>query len=190
MIDLARRLVDEVTVRGKTYPLRLSFDRVMRVIELVNDEAVRDRVKPGIIFRILLGDSLENLSYQEQIDLIDQLFEDHIRLSEEREDDRYDLTGELLPSVVAGKEEKPLYSLKHDGDYIYASFMQAYGIDLIDQQGKLHWKKFNALLMGLPENTKFSEVVRVRAWKPSKYDDDDYKRQMWRLQEEYKLPDD
>ncbi len=46
--------------------------------------------------------------------------------------------------------------------------MQAYNIDLIEEQGKLHWKKFNALLSGLPDGTKFVEVMKIRAWKPSK----------------------
>ena len=54
--------------------------------------------------------------------------------------------------------------MKHDGAYIFASFMQAYRIDLIEEIGKLHWKKFNALIVGLPEGTKFVEVIKIRSY--------------------------
>ena len=62
------------------------------------------------------------------------------------------------PKVTA----KKAFDFVQDADLIYAGFMQAYGIDLIDQQGKLHWLKFLALLQGLPETTRFREVIEIR----------------------------
>ena len=73
---------------------------------------------------------------------------------------------------------------------IYSSFMQAYGIDLIDAQNSLHWKKFNALLNGLPSDTKFAEVLKIRSYKPQKGDSKKYKEGMKRLKKEYALPKD
>ena len=67
------------------------------------------------------------------------------------------------PNNDSDKDDKPLFSIKYDGEYIFASFMQAYQMDLIEEQGKLHWKKFNALLSGLPDGTKFVEVMKIRA---------------------------
>jgi Bacteriophage Gp15 protein len=67
--------------------------------------------------------------------------------------------------------------------------MQAYHIDLIEEQGKLHWSKFNALLAGLPDGTKLIEVMKIRAWKPQKGDSAKEKQRMRALQEEYALPD-
>ena len=67
--------------------------------------------------------------------------------------------------------------------------MQAYQIDLIEEQGRLHWQKFNALLAGLPDGTKFVEVMKIRAWKPQKGEDAKEKQRMRKLQEEYALPD-
>jgi len=49
-----------------------------------------------------------------------------------------------------------------DGDYIYASFMQAYKIDLIEEQGRLPWKKFLYLFNGLPADTKIKQIMRIR----------------------------
>jgi len=45
--------------------------------------------------------------------------------------------------------------------------MQAYGIDLIDEQGKLHWLKFRALLHGLPTETRLMEIIGYRSWTES-----------------------
>ena len=54
------------------------------------------------------------------------------------------------------------YDLEQDAEYIYASFLQDYGIDLFEQQGKLHWYQFKALLAGLSETTKFKRVLEIR----------------------------
>ena len=64
------------------------------------------------------------------------------------------------------------------------------GIDLIDAQNSLHWKKFNALLNGLPSDTKFAEVLKIRSYKPQKGDSKKYKEGMKRLKKEYALPKD
>lgn len=53
-----------------------------------------------------------------------------------------------------------------DGEYIYASFLQAYNIDLVDVE-ELHWHKFKALLLGLPDNTKIKEIMSMRGWRKS-----------------------
>lgn len=50
-----------------------------------------------------------------------------------------------------------------DGEYIYSSFLQAYGIDLVDVE-ELHWHKFKALLLGLPDSTKMKEIMSMRGY--------------------------
>ena len=67
--------------------------------------------------------------------------------------------------------------------------MQAYRIDLIEEIGRLHWKKFNALLVGLPEGTKFVEVLKIRSYEPQKGDSPEYIEKMRELQREFRLPD-
>ena len=49
-----------------------------------------------------------------------------------------------------------------DADLIYASFMQAYGIDLTEND--LHWRKFQALLSGLPSETVMSKIIEIRTY--------------------------
>lgn len=70
-----------------------------------------------------------------------------------------------------------------DGDYIVASFMQAYGIDLttIDY---MHWHVFKALLYGLPESTVMAQIMAYRTYKPTKKKHDEVmsdQKRKWRL---------
>ena len=49
-----------------------------------------------------------------------------------------------------------------DADLIYASFMQAYGIDLTEVD--LHWHKFSALLSGIPGDTPMATIIGYRSY--------------------------
>lgn len=59
-----------------------------------------------------------------------------------------------------GGEQILFYDI--DGDYIYAAFLQQYGIDLIEDN--LHWHKFLALLHGITEDTKLGSIMTYRSY--------------------------
>lgn len=190
MLDLSRKLTDTLVIDDKEFPLNLSFDNVLRLFEMWRDEDVPEFVKPHFGIRILTGETLEDFTVEEMSEVFNEVFEEHISLSTVEDNHvEYDLAGNPMKTTASnGKQEQAPYDIRFDGDYIYASFLQAYGIDLFDVQGKLHWKKFNALLSGLPEGTKFMEVVKIRKWKPQKGDSAEYKEEMRRLQKDYALP--
>lgn len=60
-----------------------------------------------------------------------------------------------------------------DGDYIVAAFQQAYGIDLTSCE-YMHWHRFNALIIGLPDETRLAKIMGYRTWRKSdkKYEDE------------------
>lgn len=190
MLDLSRKLTDKLVIDDEEFPLNLSFDNVLRLFEMWRDEDVPEFVKPHFGIRILTGETLEDFTVEEMSEIFNEVFEEHISLSEVEDNHvEYDLAGNPMKTTASnGKQEQAPYDIRFDGDYIYASFLQAYGIDLFDVQGKLHWKKFNALLSGLPEGTKFMEVIKIRKWKPQKGDSAEYKEEMRRLQKDYALP--
>lgn len=71
----------------------------------------------------------------------------------------YDLLKDNRPKVPDG----PKYmNIEQDWPYICASFQQAYGIDLYTDKN-IHILRFQALLQGLPGDTKMAEVIRIRA---------------------------
>lgn len=190
MLDLSRKLTDKLVIDDEEFPLNLSFDNVLRLFEMWRDEDVPEFVKPHFGIRILTGETLEDFTVEEMSEVFNEVFEEHISLSTVEDNHvEYDLAGNPMKTTASnGKQEQAPYDIRFDGDYIYASFLQAYGIDLFDVQGELHWKKFNALLSGLPEGTKFMEVIKIRKWKPQKGDSSEYKEEMRRLQKDYALP--
>ena len=56
----------------------------------------------------------------------------------------------------------PLVDWDLDADLIYAAFMQAYSIDLIETG--MHWHKFLALFSALPEETLMVKIMSYRAY--------------------------
>ena len=70
------------------------------------------------------------------------------------------------PKDISPSTER-VFDVAIDSDYVYSAFKQAYGIDLCDIED-LHIHKFNALLLGLPNDTKLSEIMSMRAYKKSK----------------------
>ena len=60
------------------------------------------------------------------------------------------------------RKQKRLLSFEQDAPEIYASFLQSYGIDLIETD--MHWYKFNVLLSTLlcVDSNAFSAKVRLR----------------------------
>ena len=208
MLDLSRKLTDKLVIDDKEYALDLSFDNILKMFEMMRDEDIPEYVKPHFAIRMLISPSLEgetreekakafndafeNFSTEELSKVFKSVFEEHISLADVEDNHvEYDLAGNPMKTTASDEpQEKAPYDIRFDGDYIYASFLQAYNIDLFDVQGKLHWKKFNALLSGLPEGTKFMEVVKIRKWKPQKGDSAEYKEEMRKLQKDYALPND
>ena len=196
MLDLSRKLTDELVLDEDVYPMNISFNRVLKVIELVNDEDVEELYKPYLAIQIFTDvDFTQALTPKQATAIFKMIFEEHIRVIPAKATAPVlDLAGNPIKSKIRSKSQtestERLFSLKYDAEYIYSSFLQAYGIDLIDAQNSLHWKKFNALLNGLPSDTKFSEVLKIRSYKPQKGDSKQYKESMRKLKKEYALPKD
>lgn len=206
MLDISRKLDDKLVIDDKEYLLNLSFDNVLKMFEMLRDEDIPEYVKPHFAIRMLISQSLEGETREEKAKSFNEAFEDflieemskvfksvfeeHISLSDVEDNHvEYDLAGNPMKTTASDdtKQRAP-YDIRYDGDYIYASFLQAYNMDLFDMQGKLHWRKFNALLSGLPEGTKLMEVIKIRKWKPQKGDSTEYKEEMRKLQKDYALP--
>ena len=193
MLDISRKLVDELVLEiegeEQIFPLLLSFDRVLKLFEMWGDEEIPEIMRPLLALKILTGVSFENLTVDEAMEIVRAIFEEHIQTRKVDDEVEYDLAGNVIKTTSPEEPHKRLYNLKYDGDYVFASFMQAYRIDLIEEIGKLHWKKFNALLVGLPEGTKFVEVLKIRSYEPRKGDSSEYIQKMRELQKEFRLPD-
>lgn len=166
-----------VTVGKRKFKTSASFDRVLLAQKVFKDD------------RLTSVDKLNTA--------IELLVENHFlvrflrtRDSEELLQEVYDTQVKVPGRPQVRKTSQRVLDFDLDGEYIYASFMQAYGIDLIGEQGKLHWKKFFALFDGLPDDTKIKQVMRIRATdipSPNKYNQEEI-RNLTELKSYYALP--
>ena len=72
-----------------------------------------------------------------------------------------------------------------DAPYIYAAFLEQYGIDLFDTK-YLHWYKFQALLQGL-HDTELNRIISARLYKPSGKNNE-WEREQQKQYEAWRLP--
>ena len=62
---------------------------------------------------------------------------------------------------VRAKKQTAVYSFEHDDGYIFAAFMEVYGIDLVDVP-YLHWWKFKAMFRSL-HDCKITDIMGYRS---------------------------
>lgn len=59
------------------------------------------------------------------------------------------------------KEHTRITDLEQDADLIRAAFWQEYGVNLF--RDRLHWDEFSCLLSCIPEGSKYSDILSIRA---------------------------
>ena len=69
---------------------------------------------------------------------------------------------ELFVSDKRKSNAPASFDIIQDADYIYAGFIQAYGIDLDSEETELKVEQFIALIKGLPSTTKLGDIIRIR----------------------------
>lgn len=175
-------LVTSFVFNDTEYAIDLAYDTVLDVFDVLGNESLRVGEKVEICLALLLG---EDYAVDNEIELWNYVYEEFIHIKSE-ELVIYDRKGNPMPTQKED-DEKRLVDLDVDAEKIYASFQQAYGIDLFDVQQNFHWFKFKALLNGLPSGTILSRIIQIRAYKPSKHDSAEYKQEMKKLQDLHRL---
>ncbi len=93
--------------------------------------------------------------------------------------------GAALPYGGGGK--RAVLDFETDAALIYAGFMGEYGIDLCE--ASLHWYKFCALLAGLGQDRRISQIMELRAEDAGLVQDKARRRRLRELQRNYAIPD-
>jgi hypothetical protein len=139
---------ERIEFHGEIYPLDMAYDTVLNVQRMFRERLLSDSDMLMEALKIFGIDekSISRLTWDDRSELLNQIFEEKVKTR-------------TRPRV--GKA-RVLFDFEEDGEYIYASFMQDYGLDLIDQQGKLPWRRFMALFEGLSGDTKIKEVMKYR----------------------------
>ncbi|RBT15864.1 hypothetical protein EA95_01833 [Enterococcus faecium] len=179
-------LVTSIEFDGTELPIDLTFDNVLDVFDILEDSDLFPGEKVNMCLELLISDfeKIFQGSSEQQFLLFNYILENYISVggSEGVETDRL---GNPMPNAV---KEKKTISLVHDAKYIYASFRQI-GINLFEEQGRMMWEEFQALLESLPDDTILARIIQIRTWEPSKGESAKEKERMRKLQQKYALPD-
>lgn len=167
---------ERVGYKGKTYRTNTSYDTVLLLQKLYDEENLDAGEKINQALKMLTRNTFKIwlLTDMEKAELLKKITEEKINLP---------------PRPRVGRQQK-LMDFEADSEYIYASFQQAYGIDLLKERGKLSWKQFCELLDGLPEKTKLREVMWIRAMEvpePTRYNQKE-RQNIMELKAFYALP--
>lgn len=167
--------------RGRTYDIDLSFDNVLDVYDITSNDSLLDVEKIHLGLILYLGD----IELEDHLELW-QFIQSELIEKGKRKVVQYDVLGNEMPDMN-DEDEEAHFDIKQDADLIYASFRSEYDIDLIEEQGKLHWHKFQALLQGLSSESILQRVIQIRLWKPRKGDSPEYRQSMRKLQDYYRI---
>lgn len=151
MLALTEQLTQSIAYQGREYPIDLSYDNVLRFYQLLDDADFDEGEKIIAAFHIFFDEEVPD--DPEFLMSVFQLLGEYVSASPYG-GDTTDSQGDQAPIRY--------FSFQQDAPAIYASFMEQYGIDLIEEQGRLHWDKFKALLDGLGPGTQFRRIVAIR----------------------------
>ena len=157
-------LPTSVEYGGKVYKLRSAWPNVLAAMDVLEDEKLSDEAQLDCVLDLLIAG-------QHPVDsgLLQSAF------------------SVLLPDQ-AKSGEPPVMDFEQDCELIYAAFWQTYGINL-NERRDMHWCEFFALLKGLPEGTRFADVIGIRQMPlpaPTK-DNGQYRAKLARMKAKYAL---
>ncbi len=135
-MKLQDRLPDGVTVEGKFYKLDFDFRNVLNMMHELNRE---DVMPEAMVYRALKCLTKHPKNADKVLAAVNELLFDN------------------EPKRDAQKET----GFEQDAGLIRAAFRQAYNIDLY--RDRLHWLEFVELLNAIPEGSRYSEVIGIRA---------------------------
>lgn len=181
---------------GRSFIIDMSFDNILTVFEILDDDDLSELDKAKLVMYILTDDDMfEDDSFmttEEDIEFaegfLDKVFNELIVDKQEKVVPT-DILGNPLPIKEEEKKNKT-FDFIHDAKYIFSSFMQAYQMNLYDYHGKLHWEVFLALFNGLPAETIMMKIIDIRERPiPTGKGSKEAAKELREAKERFKLPD-
>lgn len=135
-MKLQDTLPNGVTVDGRFYKMDFEFRNVLRMIDILDDDNLLPEAKAYNALHCVCKRPKNALKVLDEVK--------HVLFKAPRKKG-----GQRVTDFI------------QDAGLIRAAFRQAYGIDLY--RDKLHWIEFTELLNAIPEGSRYSEVVGIRA---------------------------
>ena len=133
-MKLYEQLPNHIKFGGRKIRLNLDFRNVLRMIDILVQDDLTDEAREWLAMRCVCRHPVRGM-----LPAVKKL---------------------LFPEMVDKNKER-IMDFAQDADLIRAAFQQAYGIDLFRE--KMHWFRFSCLLACIPEGTRYSDVLGIRA---------------------------
>jgi hypothetical protein len=171
---------DYFEYKEKVYNVDMTFDNILLFLEMYEDEELyfAEKIYLGLQLLIYEYEELILNSFEEAYDLFRYVLREFLGYGLDEKNE-------------SGETQIKTHDYSKDAELIYASFFAVYKMDLFELKGKLHWKKFQALLNHLDDNSQFKQVIGYRTMKvPSEKEaSKDYIKHVREMKRIYSLED-
>jgi len=169
MSILTEKLPDELTIDGKQYDIHTDFRIWIQFSQLAfsgKSDAVALAQMLALVFK-----ELPQAKPEEIFSVL------------------LDFYSFQKPNTATAQEKssKRVFDYDADAGYIYAAFLQQYGIDLTSIN--MHWWTFKTLFDSLSEETHFGKIMQYRCTDISQIKDKEMKKFYQKMKRVYALPD-
>lgn len=161
------------SANGTEYPIHSDFREWIRFESLITNADVPEGLKFFIALRLIFADNVPD-DFHAAHEFVSWFYRGGKELSDKDSGGDIQLTS------------RRVYDLEYDSEYIYAAFLEQYGIDLSDIP-YLHWWKFLALFKGL-HDCKMTDIMGYRGADIPDDLPDSRKAFLMDMQELYELP--
>lgn len=141
---------EAMVYEGVKYKINTDYRIAIECLRITEDDSISDYERSLAIIYLLL-----NTIPETNLDMILDILIQYLQCGKK---------------PIATNEAKPPidFDYQHDYQYIVASFLSDYQIDITD--GYMHWWKFVTLVDGLGQNCVLSRIRDIRTCDISKYD--------------------
>ena len=146
MIPLIEYLPYSVEIEGKEYGIATDFRDWIRFELLLFDESLDEESRIYLMLDFLEFNNGEYPNSESEIIAALVWF--------------YKCAKELKETDNTSHEK--VFDYAKDSGYIFAAFMQVYGLNLYETK-YMHWWHFKALMDGLPDDTKLNQIIGYRS---------------------------
>lgn len=159
-MKLTERIDDTFLFKGVTCTVNMAFDNILLLFEMFDDDNIPEYEKPLLGLEMLIVNYHDGLAFdsiEEALEMFKYIMSEFVNAKKDKQ---------KQPQPEEDAEESVItFDFTKDAELIFASFFAVYKIDLFEQQGKLHWHKFCALMNNLGDEAPLSKAIGYRTMK-------------------------
>ena len=164
--------VKKIQIEDTVYEANVDFRTAIRCNEIAQDETIGDYERALGVICTIFGE--DGLNHQDHYERLLKWAKNWLSCGKE----------------IVDTKEQPDMDYTEDMDYIEASFMSDYGIDLTETE--MDWHKFNNLMNGLSNSELgnccvLNRIRNLRNFDASKIEDDEERNKILKAQREVAL---